>query len=647
MAEAAPNNAGSELLTEDAGPELLSERLVLRCVLSHGRLTDPARGRSCVHMASCNFDVLCDHVALARSCPQCGISMARSSHVVRDDPLRLQLHALPHGTATVQLRTGEDGRRWLLPETPAQPAEAAAVVDALPAEVVDEPEQQDQMKLEEPAAAGEQSDAPASAPAPFGAWVEIAAAPTGGPAPLSTPQRSKKRGVGEREAVLLKHYFHPGWRDVTAGPIPMRRVRKKPGAPEWTGCFCTTDRHLMTNDTPFEGMWIQCEACTRWCHGECTGLPPQQLGACELYLCPSCAPSADPHGATLRTADEAQTDCDAAPATGLAIVPVSAGAAADASGLALAPEAAETRLNAAPAAQSAPSAAAAHPAAAAHLAPASAAHGGTAATTAQPPADAISVGCTVAVQRPDSEHCGASGRVVSARSGYYRVLLGGSVQAHFRRRDLTLLAEGGEQDGDGEEGEGEARCEAAAEGDAEPAPAGGVASSQQPVVDVEATEAEATEAEAAEAGAPASAPNPARLSAFAAEAFALALARPGANRGASPSCLHGPSPRKSASSATSAASCSSSHPKAAAPRRPQTAEALAASSGGGDDAAGCASRVEPSGATPAPSDGAVDAVELAALRQQVRTLQAELTALRRARPGCIVLSVVVDGSSTR
>ena len=616
---------------------VVSERLVLRCVLSHGRLTDPARGRSCVHLASCNYDVLCDHVGLARTCPVCSNSLARASQVVRDDPLRKQLEALPHATAAVQLRTGNDGRRWLMPETPAQAAE-----------VVDEPEQQEQTW--KPAAASEQSDAPASVPA-VDAWVEIAAAP-GGLAPSSTPQRSKKRSVGEREAVLLKHYFHPGWRDVTAGPIPMRRVRKKPGAPEWIGCFCTTDRHLLTNDIPFEGLWIQCESCTRWCHGECTGLPPEQLAACDLYLCPSCAPSVDPHGATLPTAHEAQSD--AAPATGLAAVPMGADAAADAGGLALAPEAAETRLNSAPATPSPPSAAACHPAATTHLAPASAAHG-IAATTAQPAA-AISVGCTVRVLRPDSEHCGARGRVVSARSGYYRVLLSGNVQAHFRGRDLTVAeGESGEEDGGSEEDEAISRGESAAKGDAEPAPAGVVASSKpsttltskQAAIDVE-TEAEAEGASEAEV--PASAPNPARLSAFAAEAFALALARPGANRCASSASRDAASPRKSASSATGVGSSCSSRPKPGAPRRSQTAVGSpAASSGGGDEAVGCASRIEPGEATSVPSGratDAADAVELAALRQQVRALQAELTALRRARPGCIVLSVVVDGSGS-
>ena len=95
-------------------------------------------------------------------------------------------------------------------------------------------------------------------------WVEIGAPSHGGAGDGDSKQ---SRVSAAREAMNLVHHFEPGWRDVTAGPITARRVRKKPGAPEWIGCFCTTDRHLKTNDLPFEGLWIQCEECTRWCHG--------------------------------------------------------------------------------------------------------------------------------------------------------------------------------------------------------------------------------------------------------------------------------------------------------------------------------------------------------------------------------------------
>lgn len=54
------------------------------------------------------------------------------------------------------------------------------------------------------------------------------------------------------------------------------------------GCFCDTDRHLPTNDIPFDGVWISCDVCTRWCHGECAGLSKQQAEETEEYTCVLC-----------------------------------------------------------------------------------------------------------------------------------------------------------------------------------------------------------------------------------------------------------------------------------------------------------------------------------------------------------------------
>ena len=54
-------------------------------------------------------------------------------------------------------------------------------------------------------------------------------------------------------------------------------------------CFCGTDRHLPTNDIPFEGAWVGCDHCPRWCHGECAGLTKAQSEAIETYECPVCA----------------------------------------------------------------------------------------------------------------------------------------------------------------------------------------------------------------------------------------------------------------------------------------------------------------------------------------------------------------------
>ena len=58
---------------------------------------------------------------------------------------------------------------------------------------------------------------------------------------------------------------------------------------EEAGCFCDTDRHLLTNDISFEGVWIQCDDCSRWCHGECAGFDKVTAEEVETYSCPVCA----------------------------------------------------------------------------------------------------------------------------------------------------------------------------------------------------------------------------------------------------------------------------------------------------------------------------------------------------------------------
>ena len=55
------------------------------------------------------------------------------------------------------------------------------------------------------------------------------------------------------------------------------------------GCFCGTDRHLPTTPLPFEGAWVQCDGCERWCHGECAGLSLEEAEEVEAYTCPVCA----------------------------------------------------------------------------------------------------------------------------------------------------------------------------------------------------------------------------------------------------------------------------------------------------------------------------------------------------------------------
>ena len=56
----------------------------------------------------------------------------------------------------------------------------------------------------------------------------------------------------------------------------------------WVGCFCGTERHLATNTLSFEGVWVQCDTCDRWVHGECAGVDKETAEQLESYRCPAC-----------------------------------------------------------------------------------------------------------------------------------------------------------------------------------------------------------------------------------------------------------------------------------------------------------------------------------------------------------------------
>ena len=66
------------------------------------------------------------------------------------------------------------------------------------------------------------------------------------------------------------------------------KAGEEEGEEEELGCFCDTDRHMPTNDIPFEGAWICCDLCSRWCHGECVGLTMKQAEALNDFVCPVC-----------------------------------------------------------------------------------------------------------------------------------------------------------------------------------------------------------------------------------------------------------------------------------------------------------------------------------------------------------------------
>lgn len=57
----------------------------------------------------------------------------------------------------------------------------------------------------------------------------------------------------------------------------------------FTGCFCQTE-HNHPEKEEQEGLWVQCDTCSRWCHGECVGVSTkEQALALDPYVCPCCA----------------------------------------------------------------------------------------------------------------------------------------------------------------------------------------------------------------------------------------------------------------------------------------------------------------------------------------------------------------------
>ena len=60
-------------------------------------------------------------------------------------------------------------------------------------------------------------------------------------------------------------------------------------------CFCGTARHSRSNMLPFEGVWVGCDRCGRWCHGECAGVADMRTAAAlQSYTCLPCLTPKDP-----------------------------------------------------------------------------------------------------------------------------------------------------------------------------------------------------------------------------------------------------------------------------------------------------------------------------------------------------------------
>ena len=116
---------------------------------------------------------------------------------------------------------------------------------------------------------------------------------------LENEGRRKRQKVGRAETfesfpserqtsrtanALKKRYYDKA---LAAGEVRAKALESG-GDEDEISCFCDTDRHLPTNDIPFDGVWVCCDLCHRWCHGECIGLNKKQADALKEYTCPVC-----------------------------------------------------------------------------------------------------------------------------------------------------------------------------------------------------------------------------------------------------------------------------------------------------------------------------------------------------------------------
>lgn len=116
------HGAGGDVQVEQRPPEAFQDvmesgwqQLKLTCAISHERLTEPAKGSSCAHVACCNITPLRNAVARlskAKVCPVfgCNVKLSRARDVVSDTALTDQLRAVPATAQVVWLRAGEV--RW-------------------------------------------------------------------------------------------------------------------------------------------------------------------------------------------------------------------------------------------------------------------------------------------------------------------------------------------------------------------------------------------------------------------------------------------------------------------------------------------------------------------------------------------------------
>ena len=91
------------------------ELLVLRCVITQGRLKTPAKGKDCTHLSYCNTEALKTHASQDRCCPipGCAASAALrgARDVVSDERLGEALRRVPESVEHVTVR-GDGQVTW-------------------------------------------------------------------------------------------------------------------------------------------------------------------------------------------------------------------------------------------------------------------------------------------------------------------------------------------------------------------------------------------------------------------------------------------------------------------------------------------------------------------------------------------------------
>jgi hypothetical protein len=61
----------------------------------------------------------------------------------------------------------------------------------------------------------------------------------------------------------------------------------QPQAEAFVGCFCDNP-HAEPSNT--DGIWVQCDSCERWCHGECAGVnSAAEAEVLEAFSCHPCS----------------------------------------------------------------------------------------------------------------------------------------------------------------------------------------------------------------------------------------------------------------------------------------------------------------------------------------------------------------------